>query len=168
MKILKIIFVFAVLLLFSIPLCAQTTTNAMTELNEASGQGFYFASTVNVDSAQIKYSDGLKFRQLAEISSTYPLQYSYRVSKVTASDSLNFSAYILGCYSNPSTNANWFAVDTLFTAAVLTSTSTPLVAAGSTDLNNKRPLYLKLKIVNNGTGSKHFNIETFNLWNPKK
>jgi hypothetical protein len=140
----------------------------MKEMNEANGQGYYFTSAIHVDSVQIKYSQELKFKQIGEVSSTNPLQYSYRISKVTANDSVNFSAIVLGSYTNISTNTNWFPVDTLFTAAVLKATATPLVASGSSDLNSKRPLYLKLKIQNNGTGSKHFNIETFNLWQPNK
>lgn len=144
----------AAVLLLAVPVMAQTTTDNIKVIERNNGVTLRY-DVITMDSAGVKYSQALDLTHYDNTSiATNPIAFSYRIAKFTANDSVNVSVEVWGTDLDPTVNANWKVIDTLVTVAVLKATSTPVVAQGTFNLNNVKKAYTKIKIRNNGTGSK--------------
>lgn len=123
------------------PVQAQTTTFTMDQNHSA---GMYYYDTIALDSAGTGWSNDFSTATSDGFSySTYPWQYSY---KAATADSVNITLYWYQTNVHNPANADWYIVDTLFTA---TSTS---AGSGTADLNNKKAVHNKIKAVSNAGG----------------
>ena len=133
-------------------LFAQTTTDELT-LDRRDGGKYLTYASLTLDSAETTWSNDFLISQNDGFSyTTFPWQVGYDLA---AADSVNISVYWYGAYIDGADNDNWVIIDTLFT---VTSSAALSGAETTADLNNKKPPFNKIKVVNN-TGSKANTLE---------
>lgn len=143
--------IFILVLLFSVQLIAQTTTDNLSP--QINPNGWYADYSLSLDSADVIWSESFPVASVDEVSfTTYPFYYGVDVA---TADSINISGYWYVSYDN----TNWIVADTLFTITSATASK------GTANLNNVKAPYNKLKFVNN-TGSKANTAFKFGIYHP--
>lgn len=133
--------------LFALAVQAQTTTNNLS-IQQPPGSLQLKWVDVAVDSGATLWSQDFRITEYdADSFSTYPVNYYVKADSGTAGDSINCAIYRYVNFIHPDSTSDWFVADTLISFTVdPTSKDTSFI--GTSDFNNVKAPYEKIKVVN--------------------